>query len=74
MAIMYKNRLFCIITNYVNEPGHIYIVLFFAQMSPKFLGQRQVNVVFLLQPEEDLDAPDPVEEQMLIVSSLINTP
>ena len=49
-------------------------VLFFAQMSFNFLGQRQVNVVFLLQPEEDLDAPNPVEEQMLIVSSLISTP
>ena len=25
MAIMYKNRLLCIIANYVNEPWHIYI-------------------------------------------------
>ena len=25
MAIMYKNRLLCIITNYVNEPWHIHI-------------------------------------------------
>ena len=25
MAIMYKNRLLCIITNYVNEPWHIYM-------------------------------------------------
>ena len=25
MAIMYKNRLLCIITNYVNEPWHIYV-------------------------------------------------
>ena len=24
MAIMYKNRLLCIITNYVNEPWHIH--------------------------------------------------
>ena len=38
----------------------------FSQKSLNILGQRQVNVVFLLQPEEDLDAPNPVEEQMLI--------
>ena len=37
MAIMYKNRLLCIITNYVNEPSHIYIYVnqIYAVMFPR---------------------------------------
>jgi len=39
MAIMYKNRLLCIITNYVNEPWHIY------------MNNSNVLVRFLLKPK-----------------------
>ena len=42
-AIMYKNRLLCIITNYVNEPWHIHISCVFIATS-QMLRRAECNL------------------------------